>query len=225
METFRKQICQIEELQTKLAKMEAAAAASSMTVVEKSEQFAQTDTVVDAAAGVVVDPINYQKLQIQCSEPWTNDVAADEDVLTVPTQMVDKSTDTVAAEAVDRSAQTDAITKSTTEATLSQSLRTTSPPQSNVVKDRIDVNTEENTMMAAGDIAMLTDPNVEREEELVAFKEECSRLLDDNLHMKKEMHEMQSRLAAGAPNMLSNNLMYIAPLFAIIGYFLISPYL
>lgn len=224
METFRKQICQIEELQTKLAKMEAAAAAaSSMTAVEKSEQFAQTDTVVDAAAAVVVvDPINYQKLQIQSSEPWTNDVAADQDVLTVPTQMVDKSTDTVAAEAVDRAAQTDAITKSTT----SQSLRTTPPPPPlNVVKDRIDVNTEENTMMAAGDIAMLTDPNVEREEELVAFKEECSRLLDDNLHMKKEMHEMQSRLAAGAPNMLSNNLMYIAPLFAIIGYFLISPYL
>lgn len=207
---FHEQIRHIEQLQTKLVAMEAA---MTVTTIQKNEQSVQTEHV---AADVVKSTLTTQEpLTVVDSAAANGAHYAD---------MVDKSTDALSIiAAVDCAAQTDDIKIMAT--SVPSPIPPSPPPAAAIViQNQVDCDAmEENAMLAAGDIAMLTDPNVEREEELVAFKEECSRLQDDNLYMKNQISEMQSRLRSG-PRM-SQNAMYIAPLIAIIGYLLISPYL
>lgn len=75
------------------------------------------------------------------------------------------------------------------------------------------------------DVQMLNDPDVQREEELVAFKEECSRLFDSNLQMKNQINALQIKLSHGGVAMTSNLFIFLPIIIGLIGYIIISPYL
>lgn len=78
-------------------------------------------------------------------------------------------------------------------------------------------------LITKDDIKMLVDPDVQREEELIAFKENCAKLTENNLHLMTEINELKLKLDHGQS--MSKIITYIAPLLAIICYLLISPYL
>lgn len=105
----------------------------------------------------------------------------------------------------------------------SRCISDTIPPTSSTTKAH--TLPEHHDTVVADDMKMLNDPDVQREEELIAFKEECSRLFEDNLQMKYHINELQTKLSHGGIGMASN-LFIIAPIiFCLIGYIIISPYL
>lgn len=85
------------------------------------------------------------------------------------------------------------------------------------------------------DIALLTDPAVQREEELIAFKEECVRL---RAQLEQQLADAQRRLATsggvGGGDSRSSctshggafkpAMLYAALAIAVIGYWILSPY-
>lgn len=74
------------------------------------------------------------------------------------------------------------------------------------------------------DMKMLCDPNVEREEQLIAFKEHCAELTKANLLMKNQLNEMQMNLSNGH-SVISTRLAVVAPIAIVIICWLILPYL
>lgn len=77
----------------------------------------------------------------------------------------------------------------------------------------------------ADDMKMLCDPNIEREEQLIAFKERCAELTTSNLLLKNQMNDLQSKFAAGGHGIISNRMAIIAPIAVAIICWLILPYL
>lgn len=76
----------------------------------------------------------------------------------------------------------------------------------------------------ADDMKMLCDPNIEREEQLIAFKERCAELTTSNLQLKNQMNELQSKSASGHV-VISNRMAIVAPIVVAIICWLILPYL
>lgn len=76
----------------------------------------------------------------------------------------------------------------------------------------------------ADDMKMLCDPNIEREEQLIAFKEHCAELTKSNLLLKNQLNELQMKLSNGH-SMISNRLAVVAPIAIVIICWLILPYL
>lgn len=74
------------------------------------------------------------------------------------------------------------------------------------------------------DMKMLCDPNVEREEQLIAFKEHCAELTESNLLLKNQLNDMQMRLLNGQ-SIISNRMAIVAPIAVVILCWLILPYL
>lgn len=74
------------------------------------------------------------------------------------------------------------------------------------------------------DMKMLCDPNVEREEQLIAFKEHCAELTKSNLLMKNQLNELQMKLSNGH-SIISTRLAVVAPIAIVIICWLILPYL
>lgn len=72
----------------------------------------------------------------------------------------------------------------------------------------------------AGDVKMLCDPNVEREEQLIAFKEHCAELTKSNLQLKNQMNELQ-KLSNSSP---TPRLFFVVPIALIIISWLVLPY-
>lgn len=127
--------------------------------------------------------------------------------------MHDKSTEAIALSTNDSASQTEVAAN--VEPTILDSSKSVTR-KAPVTNDMLD------ELITAGDIAMLNDPDVQREEELIAFKEECARLLEHNSVMKNEISDLQTRLKNGTP--IWAMLVYVMPFVAVIGY-LISPYL
>lgn len=73
------------------------------------------------------------------------------------------------------------------------------------------------------DMKMMTDPDVQREEELILFKEQCAKLTEDNVHLKRQMSDIMMKTNGVSANTL---LAIGVPMVAVIIYSLfISPYL
>lgn len=155
----------------------------------------------------------------------TNAVTADATTLgldSVRTQpdMHDKGTEAITLQTSDSASQTD-LTANVEAVVIDEPtiLGSSKSVKCTASDDHEDVLDE---LITAGDIAMLNDPDVQREEELVAFKEECARLLEHNSLMKNEISDLQTRLRNGTP--IWTMLIYVMPIVAFIGY-IISPYL
>lgn len=71
------------------------------------------------------------------------------------------------------------------------------------------------------DMPMMIDPNVQREEELILFKEKCAQLTDDLLRAKAQMDQLKSN---GSQYSTTTMFMMMAPIVALVSYLLISPY-
>lgn len=76
----------------------------------------------------------------------------------------------------------------------------------------------------ADDMQMLCDPNIEREEQLIAFKERCAELTTSNLQLKSQMNDLQTKLSNGHP-IFTNRMAMLAPIVVAIICWLILPYL
>jgi len=87
-----------------------------------------------------------------------------------------------------------------------------------------DKNLDVGSDSVADDMKMLCDPNIEREEQLIAFKEHCAELTKSNLQMKNQLNELQMKLSNGH-SIISNRLAVIAPVAVVIICWLILPYL
>lgn len=85
------------------------------------------------------------------------------------------------------------------------------------------------------DIALLIDPAVRREEELITFKEECERLREQAQQNADRLAVAEKRLAqigggggsrsGGGSSLQSPSLLvYVALAIAVIGYIIVSPY-
>lgn len=80
------------------------------------------------------------------------------------------------------------------------------------------------------DIALLTDPAVQREEQLICYKEECARLKAHAQLIEQQLAEAQKQLATGGVGGVSAAgstqplMVYAALAVAVIGYILFSPY-
>lgn len=74
------------------------------------------------------------------------------------------------------------------------------------------------------DMKMLCDPNIEREEQLIAFKEHCAELTKTNLQLKNNLNELQTKLSYGQ-SVISNRWTAIVPVAVVIFCWLILPYL
>ncbi len=75
----------------------------------------------------------------------------------------------------------------------------------------------------ADDMKMLCDPNIEREEQLIAFKEHCAELTKSNLSLKNQLNDVQMKLSNGH-SIISNRLAIVAPIAIVIICWLILPY-
>ncbi|XP_037033960.1 sarcolemmal membrane-associated protein-like [Bradysia coprophila] len=87
-----------------------------------------------------------------------------------------------------------------------------------------DRNLDVQSDSVADDMKMLCDPNIEREEQLIAFKERCAELTTSNLQLKNQMNDMQLKLSNGHA-IISNRMAIIAPIAVAIICWLILPYL
>lgn len=87
-----------------------------------------------------------------------------------------------------------------------------------------DKNLDLGLSSVADDMKMLCDPNVEREEQLIAFKEHCSELTKSNLLLKNQLNELQVKLSNGH-SLISTRLAVVAPIAIVIICWLILPYL
>lgn len=72
------------------------------------------------------------------------------------------------------------------------------------------------------DIKLMTDPDIQREEELILFKEQCAKLSEENVHLKMQINDVLMKTNGISINSL---LAIGVPLFAVIIYLFISPYL
>lgn len=86
-----------------------------------------------------------------------------------------------------------------------------------------DKNLDVGSDSVADDMKMLCDPNIEREEQLIAFKEHCAELTESNLLLKNQLNEIQMKLSNGH-SMISNRYA-IAAIAIVIICWLILPYL
>lgn len=75
------------------------------------------------------------------------------------------------------------------------------------------------------DERMLTNPMVEVEEELVLYKEKYKSLSDTNVSLQREMEEMRKKYEVVMQRSLMNLLMYMGPVVAVLGFFVLWPYL
>lgn len=79
------------------------------------------------------------------------------------------------------------------------------------------------TEQYADDIALLVDPNVHREEELIAFKEQNETLTAANRRLIHQVELFERQRLSGATKPAP--VWLVGVLIAIIGYLLVSPYL
>lgn len=75
------------------------------------------------------------------------------------------------------------------------------------------------------DERMLTSPLVEVEEELVLYKEKFAGLSETNVRLQKEMEETRKKYEDVMQRSMVRLLMYMGPVVAIVGYFVLWPYL
>lgn len=72
------------------------------------------------------------------------------------------------------------------------------------------------------DIKLMTDPDIQREEELILFKEQCAKLGEENVQLKRQINDVLLKTNGISINSL---LAIGVPMFAILIYLFISPYL
>lgn len=75
------------------------------------------------------------------------------------------------------------------------------------------------------DERMLSNPMVEVEEELVLYKEKYKSLSETNVSLQREMEEMRKKYEVVMQRSLMKLLMYMGPIVAVLGYFVLWPYL
>lgn len=75
------------------------------------------------------------------------------------------------------------------------------------------------------DERMLTSPLVEVEEELVLYKEKFAGLSETNVRLQREMEETRKKYEDVMQRSMVRLLMYMGPVVAIVGYFVLWPYL
>lgn len=75
------------------------------------------------------------------------------------------------------------------------------------------------------DEKMLTNPMVEVEEELVLYKEKFVTLSEENIKLQSEMEEARRKYEDVMQRSMVKLMMYMGPVVAILGYFVLWPYL
>lgn len=75
------------------------------------------------------------------------------------------------------------------------------------------------------DEKLLTSPLVEVEEELVLYKEKFVSLSETNIRLQREMEETRKKYEDVMQRSMVKLLMYMGPVVAIVGYFVLWPYL
>lgn len=75
------------------------------------------------------------------------------------------------------------------------------------------------------DEKLLTSPLVEVEEELVLFKEKFQSLSQENVRLQREMEEARKTHEEVMRQSMMKLLMYMGPVVAVLGYFVLWPYL
>lgn len=75
------------------------------------------------------------------------------------------------------------------------------------------------------DDKMLTNPLVEVEEELVLYKEKYVSLSEENIRLQREMDETRKKYEDVMQRSMMKLMMYMGPVVAILGYFVLWPYL
>lgn len=88
-----------------------------------------------------------------------------------------------------------------------------------------DRNLDVGSDSVADDMKMLCDPNIEREEQLIAFKEHCAELTETNLLLKNQLNELQTKSSMIGHSTISNRLAVVGPIAIVIICWLILPYL
>lgn len=75
------------------------------------------------------------------------------------------------------------------------------------------------------DEKLITDPLVEVEEELVLYKEKFVTLSEENIRLQKEMEVTRKNYEEVMHRSMMKLLMYMGPVVAVLGYFVLWPYL
>ena len=75
------------------------------------------------------------------------------------------------------------------------------------------------------DEKLLTSPLVEVEEELVLFKEKFQSLSQENVRLQREIEEARKTHEEVMRQSMMKLLMYMGPVVAVLGYFVLWPYL
>uniref|UniRef100_A0A182IM95 Uncharacterized protein n=1 Tax=Anopheles atroparvus TaxID=41427 RepID=A0A182IM95_ANOAO len=72
------------------------------------------------------------------------------------------------------------------------------------------------------ELAMINHPDVQREEELIAFKEKYSHLSEENVRLNQQLQRLSGELSQSRHWSAVQLAMYIAPIVAIFGYILLN---
>lgn len=72
------------------------------------------------------------------------------------------------------------------------------------------------------ELELINHPDVQREEELIAFKEKYTHLTQENIRLNQQLQKLSDDFSHFKSKSVMNLLMYIAPVIVIIGYLLFN---
>lgn len=72
------------------------------------------------------------------------------------------------------------------------------------------------------ELEIINHPDVQREEELIAFKEQYTHLTEENIRLNQQLQQLSNDFSRFKSKSIMNLLMYIAPVVVIIGYIMFN---
>lgn len=83
-------------------------------------------------------------------------------------------------------------------------------------------DSDNNVIVDDDDVGILNDPIVQREEELITFKEKLNDATNENIQLKKDLILLQQNYDSFKAKSMMQWLMYLSPIIALIGYIILA---